>query len=638
MSRMLPENGRNNCRQREFILDVRHLTIGTGILFVIVLYFVSRVVCQPRYGLPSNLSVYPETRNLDPYLRLLEYRVRKGLISNAEKTFVRLIVKATASESTYTLLPRVTTVGNIFTSYCPLSRLEEIKKIKEIDRIEIASECLTHHLMEEHDVVPRTFSNASLSYDKKLSGRSVIVGIVDVGFALSNPDFYDSKARTTNVLYMWDQTGQRTTRENRSNPAYGRTYDTKEILDAIERGDIMCQDPDGHGTAIASVCAGRWGLAPNADLILVKFARAKAEVIDAIEYIFRKAREHNRACVVNVSHGMEPGFHEGMSLFEQALDALSGTGRIIVCSAGNPNAQTQFSKSSDSGVVEIPVELRPRTSERPTDNQVTTSTLTLCGNFDELSIDAGHQFHRIFLSCKDDVGRVVLSEEISVFFSWERMRGRNLEDQLVLFWERANATLDVQRVVLRVRGRICNNGTQTKCLVRAWTSRLSGIEFIENESSNWFCPSVPSTARNVISVACCDRDGIPLTFEVSPVLSIASKTVKPDYYAPGQEIIASVPRKFWTSDKRHTGRFDGSSISAPQITGCVAWILELCPTLGPQQIKSVLDRCSTGISTTQIRKGHAADGCVKAIIPQEFRSHLLKSGCDGFPITKVGCE
>jgi hypothetical protein len=60
-----------------------------------------------------------------------------------------------------------------------------------------------------------------------------------------------------------------------------------------------------------------------------------ADFINGIDYIFKYADAQGKPAVVNISWGSQSGPHDGTTLFNQACDALTGAGKIIVMSAGN---------------------------------------------------------------------------------------------------------------------------------------------------------------------------------------------------------------------------------------------------------------------------------------------------------------
>ncbi len=111
-----------------------------------------------------------------------------------------------------------------------------------------------------------------------LSGKGIIVGVVDSGFDYFHPDFRKADG-TTRILKLWDQTMPE------------RVYTAEEINRALmqpTREEALAivpqQDTMGHGTAITGVAAGNGraslgkytGVAPEADLIIVKASNANS--------------------------------------------------------------------------------------------------------------------------------------------------------------------------------------------------------------------------------------------------------------------------------------------------------------------------------------------------------------------------
>ena len=88
------------------------------------------------------------------------------------------------------------------------------------------------------------------------------------------------------------------------------------------------------------------GAAPAADIIFVAWPDLAnsglfadtANMADAFAYIFARAAQLGRPCVINMSTSDNQGPHDGTSLGEQFLDNLLLTpGRAITLSAGNSN-------------------------------------------------------------------------------------------------------------------------------------------------------------------------------------------------------------------------------------------------------------------------------------------------------------
>ncbi len=178
-----------------------------------------------------------------------------------------------------------------------------------------------------------------------LTGKDVIVGIVDSGLDPDHPDFLKPDG-STRLLYYWDQG-----RETGPAPVIppGETlFGTEWTASDIDNNLILSTDEVGHGTHVAGIAVGDGsasdvperqylfaGMAPLADIIFVHVEFTDANVVDAVRYIFARADELGRPAVVNLSLGTQASPHDGTSFLERGLTELTGPGRLIVASAGN---------------------------------------------------------------------------------------------------------------------------------------------------------------------------------------------------------------------------------------------------------------------------------------------------------------
>ena len=205
-----------------------------------------------------------------------------------------------------------------------------------------------------------------------LTGKGVIIGIIDDGCAVAHGNFLKPRAKNTaaasRILHLWDQ--------GRKSPAggwqpvagyYGYELDTQTIdaaLNAHKIGDLIREDMvhqhlnyrlgevATHGTHVMDIAAGNGqsvmgieGAAPEADIIFVQLPRWAIDegatalwryVRDGAEYIFQKAQAAGKPAVVNISYGGYDGPHDGTSQLEVALDEyLNVPDRAIVIAAGN---------------------------------------------------------------------------------------------------------------------------------------------------------------------------------------------------------------------------------------------------------------------------------------------------------------
>lgn len=164
-----------------------------------------------------------------------------------------------------------------------------------------------------------------------LTGRGVLIGVVDSGIDYENPDFRNEDG-TTRIAYLWDQSVS-------GNPpagyAAGSEFTRDDINAALERNNsgsfavsdrILSRDTSGHGTAVAGIAAGSGrgnegrryrGAAPEAELIIVKMKSPQpggfprtTELMTGVDYVIRKALELKKPVAVNISFGNTYGSHE----------------------------------------------------------------------------------------------------------------------------------------------------------------------------------------------------------------------------------------------------------------------------------------------------------------------------------------
>jgi subtilisin family serine protease len=194
-----------------------------------------------------------------------------------------------------------------------------------------------------------------------LTGKGVVVGIVDTGLDIAHPDLQtaDGKSR---VRYLLDFSRPARDRQPELEAEYGCTGDTdcaiysNEDLDEVLNNGVTGDEPTdtfGHGTHVASLAAGNGlssrtpryiGVAPEATIFGARVSRAgdgaiqDADIIQATRFIFEQAEQLGMPAVVNLSLGSDFGTHDGSSALEQGLASFVGPehpGRAIVVAAGN---------------------------------------------------------------------------------------------------------------------------------------------------------------------------------------------------------------------------------------------------------------------------------------------------------------
>lgn len=249
----------------------------------------------------------------------------------------------------------------------PLDKIKTLAQHKEVLRIEAGQSCnvqldTTTTITRSRDLWSRPFNKA-----EGITGKGVVVGVMDIGFDLTHPTFFSQDGSKYRVKQLWDmldysEDGEAVTGPDTSylgmNVVYlGRQYIGEEaILAHKHTADGLDQT---HGTHTSGIAAGSgWkgttlspyiGTAPDADICLVanytsdnsylvpEYKRGyytTATDMLGFKYIFDYAESMGQPCVINYSEG-EPEDVYWSILYSKVLTQMTGPGRIICSSAGN---------------------------------------------------------------------------------------------------------------------------------------------------------------------------------------------------------------------------------------------------------------------------------------------------------------
>ena len=249
-------------------------------------------------------------------------------------------------------------LGDISIASIPLNRVTSLANHPAVLRIE-ANPC-GQLLMDTTATIINAlpvYSPSALStphstlLSQHFTGQGVVIGVMDVGFDLTHPNFYDQSATHYRIGAFWDQLSKDTI----GSPfPVGRDYVGYEAVLAQQHS--VDGITEAHGTHTLGSAAGSGydspyrGIAYESDICLVNNAVSsdieyidEADIykyttaVDALgfKYIFDYADRQGKPCVASFSEGYPPYLDEEDQLYAEFLEQLCGPGHIIVVSAGN---------------------------------------------------------------------------------------------------------------------------------------------------------------------------------------------------------------------------------------------------------------------------------------------------------------
>ncbi|HEX2117831.1 MAG TPA: S8 family serine peptidase [Acidimicrobiales bacterium] len=207
--------------------------------------------------------------------------------------------------------------GGVRTGIVDLAALDRLTENPAVSRIVPA-----RRLRLLMDVAKPKVGIPAFRKTNKVSGTGVVIGIVDTGIEADHPAF------AGRILRVWDQT--------MAGPGVAEGGYGAELQPPMIE---ISRDTVGHGTHVAGIAAADdpvyEGVAPGADLVIVKSDLLTAHIADGVRYILRVAEELGRPAVVNLSLGGHGDAHDGTDSLSMVIDGLTGPGRIVCCAAGN---------------------------------------------------------------------------------------------------------------------------------------------------------------------------------------------------------------------------------------------------------------------------------------------------------------
>ena len=526
-----------------------------------------------------------------------------------------------------------------------LEFVEQPKRLFFADRAGLSASCIPAN---------RIFYNALPDVSEPpftLTGKGVLIGIIDSGIDFTNPDFRNPDG-STRIRALYDiQQNRIFSREDIN------LYLQNEAFEAVNNPNLQNEaspenvtislsraiDFSGHGTAVAGIAASNGassrgyfesaaqgnggtyentlaGVAPEAELLVVKLGQdipdsfpRTTQLMKAVNWTVLTATEMGMPISINISIGNTYGPHDGSSLLETFLDAAAEVGRTSICvGSGNEGSNRGHTSitfgQNETGTKYIPLSIG---------DYETGLTIQLWKNYSsdcsvalvapdgtvypvvETFPTLTGTFLRPAASLDRSLTISTTGETILVYIGTPVPYSINQE----LYFDFIPKAEYLTRGIWQFRiEKIVSNSLSLNLYLPVGLTRSLETRFVDPDTSNTI--TIPSTASRVITVGAYDpyTDLVPdfsgrgyileqlvTDKEATGTSTFFQTRVKPDLVAPGVNIVSNDLLGGYST-------FTGTSFAAPFVTGGAALLMEWGIVRGNdrymygQKIKATLQR------------------------------------------------
>ena len=411
----------------------------------------------------------------------------------------------------------------------------------------------------------------------KLYGAGVLVAIIDSGIDYANLDFRNADG-TTRIYALWDQTIPGNPPEGY---VQGTEYTQEKINEALQQENrtermkiVPSEDRSGHGTAVAGIAAGNGrgskgaryqGVASESGILVVKLGTPReegfprtTELMQAIDYVVKKAQRAGRPVAINISFGNTYGSHTGTSLLERFIADIANLWKSVICiGMGNEGA----SAGHTAGILKENTEERIPLAVQMKETAINVQIWKRYHDIVDISLisPAGVQIGPI----PEVIGTqrfVVGDTEILLYYGEPSPFHVSQEIFIEFLPKDSYITPGIWQFVL----------TPRKIVTGEYDLWLPS-ESVLNRGTAFRYPTergtltIPSTSQRVISVGAYDS----LTFAYADFSGRGGLEgeSKPDLVAPGVDITAPTPSGIYQT-------FTGTSFATPFVSGAAALMME----------------------------------------------------------------
>ena len=406
-------------------------------------------------------------------------------------------------------------------------------------------------------------TRASLS---NTTGKDVVIVIIDTGINFCHKAFLNYNGYTR-ILFYYDVISK-------------EEFDSEIINTKIANGDCN-YDLFAHGTRVANVAAGYNpdseynGIATESDLIIVNVADPSlgyirdTDVIEALDYVKSKCELLKKHCVLNLSLGALYGPQDGTSFLERKIDEVSGPGFIVVASAGNWGDVPLHAVVRNQRHARVDLKIN---TPWPIDvwygkagkYRVSFCSSSSCVRADPDTTASGYVGCNVNIA---NVSSVPLNGDGNAYIIHDCIGNFYIELELV-------------------------GGFPTEVHLYGGYDGVEFLNYVERDTYGGVLGTIatPASGKSVIAVGAFTSKVLHYpddlaTFGKVTAFSSRGPTrdgrIKPDLVAPGKWIYTATGAGSYIS-------VEGTSFSAPVVTGLVALYLQAHPDATPEEVKEWL--------------------------------------------------